>query len=175
LYLLALLVLSVSNQAGTGHNAKPADAIYAPLWLYQGTWQVTRKSAEKSAKAERLVNHCALLGKYFACQQTVNGSERGLVIFIPAEKSGHYYTQTMTPEGRATGRADLEISGNQWTFLSRWPQGNGKLTYYRTTNVFEGKNHIHFEQAESTDGARWTIKDSGDEVRTAEAGRQGGI
>ena len=69
---------------------------------------MTRKSAEKGAKPEQLVNRCALLGKYFACQQSVNGSERGLVIFIPAEKPGRYYTQTITPEGRATGRTDLE-------------------------------------------------------------------
>jgi hypothetical protein len=172
LHPIALLMLVLSNQAG--QNAKSPDAIHAALWLYQGTWQVTRKSAEKGAKTEQLVNRCVLLGKYFACQQTVNGSERGLIIFIPAEKPGHYYTQTITPEGRATGRADLEISGNRWTYLSRWPQENGKIVYYRTTNVFTGKNHIHFEQAESTDGAQWTVKDSGDEFR-AEITGHGGI
>jgi hypothetical protein len=156
-------VLAFSNQAGRASSTP--DAIYAPLWLYQGTWQVIRKSAAKGAKAEQMVNHCALLGKYFVCQQTVNGSEQGLVIFMPTDKPGHYITQTITPEGRATGRADLEISGNQWKYLSRWPQGNGRITYYRTTNVFARKDHIHFEQAESADGAQWTVKDSGDEVR----------
>jgi hypothetical protein len=162
-------VLAFSNQAG--HSGKSADAVYAPLWLYQGTWQVTRKSAEKSARPEQLVNRCALLGTYFACQQTVNGTERGLVIFVPAQKPGHYYTQTITPEGRATARADLEISENRWTYLSRWPQENGKVTYFRTSNVFTSKDHIHFEQAESSDGAQWTVKDSGDEVRASSAGR----
>jgi hypothetical protein len=171
--LIAVVVLTLLNQAG--HHIKSADAIYAPLWLYQGTWQVTRKSADKGAKPEQLTNHCALLGKYFACQQTVNGSERGLVIFIPAEKPGRYYTQTITSEGRATGRADLEISGNRWTYLSRWPQENRKITHYRTTNVFTGKNHIHFEQAESADGVQWTVKDSGDEVRATAGGGRGGI
>ncbi|MGI9074859.1 MAG: hypothetical protein ACR2JB_26880 [Bryobacteraceae bacterium] len=173
LLLIAAIVLALSNQAS--HYTKSADAIYAPLWLYRGAWQVTRKSAEKGAKPEQLMNRCALLGKYFACQQTVNGSERGLVIFIPTEKSRHYYTQTITPEGRATGRADLEISGNRWTYLSRWPQGNGKIIYYRTTKVFTGKNHIYFEQAESADGVQWTVKDSGDEIRAAAAGRHGDI
>ncbi|MGI8959945.1 MAG: hypothetical protein ACR2IV_09330 [Bryobacteraceae bacterium] len=168
MHLIALLVLGLSNQAG--HNAKSAEAIHAPLLLYEGTWRVTRKSAGKGAKAERLVNHCALLGKYFACQQAVDGTERGLVIFIPAEKSGHYYTQTITPEGRATGRADLEISRDHWTYLSRWPQENGKIVYYRTTNTFTGKDHIHFEQAESADGTQWVVKDSGDEARAAAAG-----
>jgi hypothetical protein len=163
LHFTALLVLALANQAG--HGGKSADAIYAPLWLYQGMWQVTRKSAGNGAKPERLVNRCAQLGKYFACQQSVNGAEGGLVIIIPAEKPGHYYTQSITAEGRATGKADLEISGDHWTYSSRWPQGNGKITYYRTTKVFSGKDRIHFEQAESSDGAQWTIKDSGDEVR----------
>ena len=163
MHILALIVLALATQ--TGRNAKAADASYAPLWLYQGTWQVTRKSAGSGAKPEQLVNRCALLGKYFACQQTVNGSEGGLVIFIPAGKPGHYFTQTITPDGRATGKADLEISGDRWIYSSRWPQQSGNITYYRTTNIFTGKNHIHFEQAESPDGREWTQKDSGDEVR----------
>jgi hypothetical protein len=167
--LIVLAVLAVASQ--TGHKAKSADAIYAPLWQYQGTWQVTRKSADKETKPEQLVNQCALLGKYFACQQTINGSEGALLIFIPAGQPGHYYTQNITPEGRATGKADLEISGNSWTYSSRWPQANGKIRYYRTTNVFTGKDHIHFEQAESADGTQWTQKDSGDEVRVRAAVR----
>jgi hypothetical protein len=169
LHTLALIVLAMVNQSP--HSGKSADAIYAPLWLYEGTWQVTRKSADKGAKPQQLVNHCALLGKYFACQQTVDGSEGALLIFIPAGKPGHYYTQTVTPEGRATGKADLEISGDHWTFSSRWQRENGKITYYRTTNVFIGKNHIHFEQAESADGTQWMQKDSGDEVRSGPAVR----
>ena len=124
MHLIALLVLALSNQAGD--NAKSPDAIHAPLWLYQGTWQVTRKSAEKGAKPEQLVNRCALLGKYFACQQSVNGSERGLVIFIPAEKSGHYHTQTITPEGRATGRADLDNLRQSLDILEQMAEGKRK-------------------------------------------------
>jgi hypothetical protein len=163
LHTVALIMLALVDQSG--HLSKSADAVYAPLWLYQGTWQVTRKSADKGAKPQQLVNHCALLGKYFACQQTVDGGEGALLIFIPGGKPGHYYTQSVTPDGRATGKADLEISGDHWTFSSRWPQENGKITYYRTSNVFNGKNHIHFEQAESADGTQWTQKDSGDEIR----------
>jgi hypothetical protein len=169
LHTIALIVLALASQIG--HNAKPADAIYAPLGLYQGAWQITRKSADKASKPEQLVNRCASLGKYFFCQQTVSGSDGGLVIFIPAGKPGHYFTQTITPDGRATGKADLEISGNRWTYSSRWPQGNGKITYYRTINVFTDKDHIHFEQAESADGTQWTQKDSGDEVRVRAAVR----
>ncbi|MBV9301131.1 MAG: hypothetical protein JOY53_03350 [Acidobacteriaceae bacterium] len=166
LYVTALLfVVSLISQAGQGH--KTADPRYAPLWLYQGSWNVSRQGADPKAKPDRLVNECALLGEYFACAQNVNGKPGSLIIFLPAEKSGSYYTQSITTEGRATGRADLEISGDHWTYLSRWPQGDGKITYYRTTNIFTGKDRIHFEQAESPDNAKWTVTGSGDELRVS--------
>lgn len=145
--------------------AKAADS-YAALRSYEGTWQVTRKGAEKP---DVLINHCALLGQYFACAQNVNGSAGGLVVFIPQKDgAGHYYTQTIMPEGRATGLVDLRIDGNEWTYTSRRDE-YGKTTYYRTINTFADKNHIHFEQAESTDNKDWKVTNSGDEVRTTNA------
>ncbi len=79
--------------------------------------------------------------------------------------------QTLLPEGRATGRDNLEISGNRWVYTSS-RQENGKTTYYRTTNTFVTSNHIHFEQTESTDGKQWTIKDSGEQTKIEKAGAQ---
>lgn len=158
-----LLLLSTILYGSQAHKA--ADARYIPLWLYEGVWNVSRKTTDSNPKPDRIVNRCALLDKYFTCAQNINGSTGSLLIFIPAEKPGNYYTQTITPEGRATGRADLEISGDRWIFSNRWPQGNGKIVYYRTTNVFSGKNRIHFEQFESADGANWKLTGSGDEVR----------
>ena len=110
------------------------------------------------------MNRCALVGRYFTCQQTINGKQGNLLVFVAAEKPGHFYTQNITPEGRATGRADLEISGDHWTYTSTWDQG-GKTTYYRTTNVFTGKSKIHFEQEESSDGKDYKVTGSGDEVK----------
>ena len=72
-------------------------------------------------------------------------------------------------EGRAGGRDDLEIAGDHWTWSSRRQDQPGKITYYRTTNVFVAKNRIHYEQAESADGKQWMAKDSGDEVRVSPA------
>jgi hypothetical protein len=141
--------------------AAPSSDAYTPLWAYQGTWQVSSKN---SSKPDTLVNQCAVLGKFFACGQTVNGQPGGLVVFIPDTKPGHYFTQTIMPEGRATGRDELQISGNQWTYSSRRDQA-GKTTFYRTVNTFTDKNHIHFEQAQSTNGTDWQVQNSGDEVR----------
>lgn len=156
-----LLLLCMGTVAAQGANT--AVTAYTPLWLYNGSWQVTRKG---DSKPDELVNQCALLGTYFACQQTVNGTPSELLIFIPAKTSGKYFTQSVNPEGRAGGRGDLEISGDKWVFSSTWDAG-GRTVYYRTTNVFTGKDHIHFEQAESGNNRDWTVKMTGDEARTS--------
>ena len=159
---MRLILLLMALQA---HGASQgSDPMFAPLWRYQGTWQVTRSGAAAGAKPDELVNQCALVGRYFTCQQTVNGKQGNLLVFVAAGKPGQYYTQNITPEGRATGRANLEISGDQWKYSSTWDQG-GKTTYYRTSNVFTGKNKIHYEQAESSDGKEYKVTGSGDEVR----------
>jgi hypothetical protein len=104
------------------------------------------------------------MGIYFVCEQTVNDKPAALQVFIPTGSPGHFYTQSILPEGRATGLDGLEISGNRWIFTSRRREG-GTTTYFRNTNVFTDKNHIHFESAQSPDGKRWTVHESGDEVR----------
>ena len=98
------------------------------------------------------------------CQQTVNGSVAGLLIIIPAKEPGHYYTQTVLPQGRATGLGELEITGDRWTFENSQP-GSGKVTHYRTINTFTGKTHIHFEQAVSGDGNNWKVTGTGETVK----------
>jgi hypothetical protein len=152
---VALLILTCPVAA----PAPPADP-YAPLWTYNGSWQVTRAGSTP----ESLVNECARIGTYFGCQQTVNGSVTGLLIIIPAKEPGHYNTQTVLPQGRATGLGELEIAGDRWTFVNSQP-GTGKVTHYRTINTFSGKTHIHFEQAVSGDGNNWTVTGTGETVK----------
>ena len=155
--MTALIALFFAILQSTG--AKPD--IYAPLKLYDGTWHVVRKDA---AKPDVLVNQCALLEQYYACAQNVNGKPGPLIIFLPADKPGHYSVQNIMPEGRATGLSELEIEGNHWTYSNRWNDGS-KTTYYRTRNTFIDKNHIHFEQSESSDGKDWKVTMTGDESR----------
>ena len=166
--ILRKALVIVLALTGFSPNAVPAsDAAYTPLRLYAGTWRVTRKDMAPGAKADELINDCALVGRFFACQQTVNGTPGALIIFVPVAKNpGHYYTQNVLQEGRATGRGDLEISGDHWVYSSTWDQG-GKTTYYRTTNLFTGKDHIHFEQQESSNGKDFKVTNSGDEVRVS--------
>jgi hypothetical protein len=160
--LLAGVLSRPGQAAGSG-------APLSPLWLYQGSWQVTRANSGAAGKPDRLINDCAQIGMYFACQQTVNGTPVGLLVIISTQKPGHFHTQTILPEGRATGLDDLEISGSQWVFTSSRREG-GRTTYYRTTNTFSSKTKIHFERAESTDSKQWTTKSSGDEAKLSNNG-----
>lgn len=162
--LLPIVFFGVPAAQGTA-----PDAVYAPLWLYNGSWHVTKKDQPAGAKPDELLNQCALIGKYLSCQQTVNGAVSALLIFLPAKSAAQYYTQSVMPDGRAGGRGDLTISGDKWTYFSSWNQG-GKSIYYRTINTFMGKNRIHFEQQESSDNKEWKTTSSGDEVRIS-AGR----
>jgi hypothetical protein len=161
-FAAALLMLALRAQIHP--DAKSSGPDYAALSRYRGTWRVSPANRPSGAKPDLLVNQCALVGSYFACQQTVNGKNGGLMIFIPADQPEHFYTQVIMPEGRATGRDDLEIAGDRWTYTSR-RLDQGKTTFYKTTNTFQGRNKIHFEQADSTDGKQWTVRNSGDEVR----------
>lgn len=152
--LALLFFICVSTVLAWG----PSDPFWT-LWLYNGTWQVTRKDQPP----QTLVNRCSSFGKFFACEQSVNGASVALLIFVPGNQAGHFFTQSVKSDGRAGGRGELQIDHNTWVYLSNWNDG-GKTTFYRTTNVYEGRNRIHFEQAESTDNKTWVVKNSGDEV-----------
>jgi hypothetical protein len=152
--IIALLTLAVVE------TLQGAD-VYTPLRLYAGSWRVTHKDQPP----EKLTNQCSQVGRFFTCEQTVNGVPGNLLIFIPVpNKPGHYYTQNVRPEGRASSRGDLEIQGDRWVYTNIWDQG-GSSVYLRVTNVFTGRNKIAYEQAESTDNKNWTVKNSGEEIR----------
>ena len=143
-------------------RAQGAADPYAPLRLYEGTWQVTQ-TTPAGRKPDRLVNDCARIGRYFACQQTVNGKPSALVVFIPDTVPGHYHTQIVLPDGAASGPSGtLTVTGNRWIYLG---QPGAKGVRYRTINVFSGHDRIHFESARSTDGKTWTVTMAGDETR----------
>lgn len=160
--LLALRAapLPASGTTPAAHEGN-ADQVYGSLWLYQGTWEL-RMSPDSAPQT--IQNRCSRIEKYFACQQTVGGQLSSLIVFIPAEEKGHYFTQTVLPQGFAGGRGELTIEGEHWEYNSKGEE-NGKTTFYRTTNAFSGRDKIHFEQAVSPDGDHWSIKSSGDEIR----------
>ena len=150
--------------AALGSTALFAADPYAALRLYHGTWRVSPKDLAPGAKPDELIDECAQAGRYFVCQQTVNGKTGALLVFVPGEKDGQFYTNNINPAGFAGGRGELEITGDRWTYSSKREQ-DGKTTHYRTINLFTGRDRIHYELAESADGEHWTVTRSGDEVR----------
>ena len=132
---------------------------YVPLRLYEGAWNVTPKGKSPPV---RLLNTCARVGRFFACQQTVNGKPGALLIFSPASP-GRYHTQVVQADGAALGQpGSLSVSGNHWVYLSG-PDSKG--IRYRTTNNFEGPDRIRFAVAHSSHGKRWIVTLAGVEER----------
>jgi hypothetical protein len=143
-------------------HARDAADPDAPLRLYAGSWQVTQ-TTPAGKQPYRLVNDCARIGRYFACQQTVNGTPGPLVVFVPGAVPGHYHTQIVLPDGAALGPpGTLTIAGDHWTYLG---EPDAKGLRYRTVNIFSGRDRIHFESARSTDGKTWTVTMAGNETR----------
>lgn len=143
---------------------------YAPLRLYDGAWSATGQRDGKPV-TNHIVNVCKQLGLYFACQQTVNGKIGSLIIFVPTNTPGQYHTQAVLPQGFATGRGDLSIQGEQWTYSSQGADDKGKALYFRTLNVFHGPDQIHYTLQKSSDGQHWTTDGEGDEVHQVQAER----
>lgn len=156
----ALLLRSVVAIALLG-VARAPDPVYDPLHLYEGTWVMTPSGGGATVT---IVNDCGRIGRFFGCQQTVNGKAGGVILFIPRDTVGQYFTQAVAPDGRAMGRGELTIAGPHWTYMGHDGEGDS-LKYFRTTNEFTGRDRIHFELATSHDGTSWTVTQSGDEVR----------
>lgn len=166
---LAIASAFVCLMAALVSAAPLGDSALAALRAYEGTWHVTRSNAPAGVKPEEFKAQCDVIGKFFACQQSVNGDVSALMVFVPINGPGHYATQSINPNGRALGRGELEISGNRWMFSSTWEQGNGRATYYHTIYTFDKRDHIHFEQQESTNGRDYTLKNTGDQTRVSAA------
>jgi hypothetical protein len=162
--LFATLSFALLGSAATPPASSKAD--FAPLLAYQGTWHVMRKDA-KDPKPDILINHCSLLGQFFACAQNVNAQPGALVVFLHKGAPGHFLVQNIMPDGRATGLTDLTVNGDTWTYMDRRDE-NGQTTFYRTLNVFSGRNKIHFESSHSKNGKDYSVDLSGDESRVSQ-------
>ena len=142
---------------------------YAPLHLYNGSWQVNTPG---SATPMRLENHCGREGALFTCEQVVAGRTAALVVFeaeaVDAQPDGShtYRTQVMGETSEAPGGWNrLTIMGHRWVFE---PEDDGTApaaAAERTVNVFLDDDHIHFEVQHATDSGVWLTKTSGDEQR----------
>src|SRR5579884_3481651 len=108
---------------------------YEPLRLYNGAWTSHDHNPKSGDSITHIVNTCGLVGRFFACQQVVNGAAPTVMLYLPSGPPGHYYTQALSSELQAYGRGELQIDGNRWTYSGQGEE-NGKTIWHRTINVF---------------------------------------
>jgi hypothetical protein len=143
-----------------------ASAAFTPLKVYEGTWRIaSAHTMAGEGKPDTVVNHCTEGTAFFSCEQVVNGKSVALVVFTSTDDPTKFHSTPVSPTGHATGRGDLTIVGDHWTFLGSGKDDSGKEIFYRTENFFTGQDKIHFDQYESSDNKNWVKKSEGDEVR----------
>jgi hypothetical protein len=137
-----------------------------PLRLYEGTWVV---KPEHSERPQTFTDSCQVSGaRFYECEHVVDGETIALLIFVPGDEPGHYYTQSVLPSGTAMGRGDLAINGDTWVFNTRTvKEDTGAVDYQRTTRVYSGrdKDTIHYTYERSDDGLHWATTNTGVEKR----------
>ncbi len=159
-FLAAQLLLGFALASNAQSKQQEPDA-YAPLHLYNGSWELT---VNESGKTLRIDNRCKLVGSFYACEQSVDNKVSVLVVFTWSAEKGEYYVQNVMTSGESGGKTVLEINGTRWIYTSGG-ELDGRPVYYRTTNDFRGRNQIHFEQFQSEDGQHWKMTRSGEEKR----------
>ena len=148
----AVAILSAASQASC------ADA-YAMLSPYAGKWSVVTSRGKTVA----VVNSCARTGLFYVCEQSIDGSPKTLVVFLPrtgADGGGHYRTQTLGADGAEPGHwFSLTIKDADWIYTPEGVQPSE-----RTLNHFIDADHIHFSVQKKL-GEAWKTTLSGDETR----------
>jgi len=141
------------------------DAIMA----YAGTWKVQGErfaTAHSDAGKEEstLRNDCWKSGAYVACNQSVNGDSKVLLVFTYNDKQKMYTSYPIPQNGEPVNAGRLQIIGNIWTFPWQVTEGAG-ITYFHVVNVFTSADHIEYAQEFSTDNVHWTTMAKGTETK----------
>ena len=143
--------------------ASAADKAVGPLKVLEGRWTISLSSGQRLF----LANTCAALAKAFVCEQVVDGSPAALVVYSPIPGSPNAYKTLAADYSAATAGpwSRLTIEGPRWVYQSAVME-DGHAVYRRTTNDFDGPNHIRLTQERSADGKTWETTLSGEETRT---------
>ena len=102
------------SQGASGPSHAGASDPYTPLALYNGRWDSQSGDGGDKAADVHLVNHCDKTGRFFVCEQVVNGKTEALVVFLPVGASGdslRYRTQGFVAVrvGRGETRGKREV------------------------------------------------------------------
>ena len=163
--MLLLLLFAIIQPAAAVQSA--ADP-FAPLAIYGGAWTVRAEhpwSGAAPGAQDHLLSHCERFDSYFACEQTVNGKARSLLVYTATSTPGKLNCRLIAPDGLAGGRGELTLAGNHWSYLDK-PPVSLKGDWSRVENFVLDHDHIRFEEYSSADeGKTWTKTNSGMEER----------
>jgi len=175
--MLHLLLIALLQNPSA---AQPAPDPFVSLMVYSGSWTVKTEhpwSGSAPGTPDHLVSKCQHFTQYLACEQTVNGKTlspffQSLLVYTAGTSPGNLHTRFIVPDGQAGARGDLTLDGNHWTYLDKPPAGlphcESRSNWSRTENFLLDRDHIRFEEFESSDeGKTWTKTNSGTEERTA--------
>jgi hypothetical protein len=163
---LLAVILGFATFIPSETQKRIADDPYAPLKLYEGKWDATTTAGDKTIT--HLENHCTATGRFFMCEQKVNGKTEALIVFLPIGSTGptneKYKTAFLNADATPSGGwNDLTIDSDRWVYSWEDADGNAKV-YWRNINTFSGASHIHYEIQRSDDGITWKTVKRGDEV-----------
>lgn len=166
-FVIAAASLSLCFTAILAETPRAANP-FAPLAIYNGDWLVRADhpwSGAATGAADRLSSRCSKFTLYFACEQTVNGEPKMLIVYTAGDRAGYLNTRSIAPNGLAGGRGDLVMEGKRWTYVDKPPAGL-KGPWSRTINTIVDDDHIQFEEFESKDeGQTWVQTNQGTEER----------
>jgi hypothetical protein len=135
---LSTLVLAALAGPAVAAEADP----YETLKAMDGHWIGTTQSG----RTQRVDNACAHTGRFFVCEQAVDGKPAALIVFLPREHEERkltFRTETLTSAGDpAEPWRDLTIDGDTWTWIE---PAHGVAPKRRTVVTHSGPDYMRAE------------------------------
>jgi hypothetical protein len=127
-------------------------------------YNVETKYSTASHEQKYLRNDCWHSGRYYVCNQYVDGDSKVLLVFT-FDAAKQIYTSYQVPlDGSATSSGTLEIRDNTWTYP--WEVvGDGHTVYFRVVNVFKSPAEIDYRREFSTNQLNWVVMARGKEIK----------
>ncbi|MFI4967560.1 MAG: hypothetical protein ACHQAU_02440 [Gammaproteobacteria bacterium] len=154
--------------------AAPTVALAAPQGLdkvmaYAGSWKTEVQHfdtpfSKAGSESLTLKNDCWRSGGFLACDQSVDGDSKALLVFMYDAKGDVYASYPIAPGASDVHPGKLIIEGAVWTFP--WDNTEaGKTTHFREVNTWSSADSIEFRQEYSSDGVHWMLMAKGHETR----------
>lgn len=144
------------------------------LHAFFGTWQstgsVTMQGRSTSMNGSNVCRWSSGARAFLVCDgQARLGNRRTvdhqLSVYSYDAATKQYNFATIT--SAYTSSPDLTRSGSTWTYSGKFREASGRITYFRTLNIFESRDRYRYLIESSADNVHWTKTGSGIATRTS--------